>query len=91
MTLTVFTGYGRRFISAITSHMQNNRLCIDDRYDASAWLSPAGLLTRYASGIISSSPAGRYGGRSLKLTPPPTLAKSTGTNIAAQEKADTSL
>src|SRR5689334_18604643 len=42
--LTVFTGYSRRFISAITSNMQNNRLWIDGRYDVSAWLSPDGAI-----------------------------------------------
>lgn len=42
--LTLFTGYSRLFISAITLNMQNNQLWIDGRYDASKWLSSDGTI-----------------------------------------------
>ena len=42
--LTLFTGYSRSFISAITLNMRNNHLWIDSRYDVSTWLSSDGTI-----------------------------------------------
>ena len=42
--LALFTGYSRRFISAITFNIQNNRLWVDGHYDASEWLRSDGTI-----------------------------------------------
>jgi hypothetical protein len=42
--LVLSTGYSRRFISAITSNLENNRLWTGDEYDSSAWLLADGRI-----------------------------------------------
>ena len=84
--LVLFTGYSRHFILAIVLNMQNNRLWIEGRYDVSTWLSPDGTIDQARFWDLSSSPAGLYGSPPLTPTFQPTLAKSTGTNVAVQAK-----
>jgi hypothetical protein len=40
------TGYSPRFISAIETNMQNNKLWIDGLYDCSNWFFPDGTIDR---------------------------------------------
>lgn len=42
--LVLFTGYSRRFISAVALNMENNQLWVDGKYAASSWLSPHGTI-----------------------------------------------
>lgn len=42
--LMLFTGYSRRFISAIMCNMQNNQLWVGGQYNTSGWLSSDGHI-----------------------------------------------